>query len=121
MDAVEFLKEKERMHRTFNMRCKGCEIANRMEGNELCNDYIRRCPEEAVAIVERWAKKHPLKTRQSEFLKMHPDAHVFQGTLAINPCQIEVSRLNTEECHTYADNEAGCLACRDKYWNEEIE
>lgn len=123
MDAVEFLKEKSRMCNAFNL-CDGGgykEACKLYKEGLTCADYTNDYPEKAVEIVERWAKEHPRKTRQSEFLKMHPDAHVFQGTLAINPCQIEVSRLNTEECHTYADNEAGCLACRDKYWNEEVE
>ena len=122
MDAVEFLKEQYRMCKALRSHCEECGLSYTNNKTDLvCADFIQRHPEEAVAIVEKWAKEHPLKTRQSEFLKMFLDARVFQGTLAINPCQIEVSRLNTEECHTYSDNEAGCLACRKKYWNEEVE
>lgn len=127
MNAVEFLKENDRMCKTFDS-CSGkdggemCELYVKSNEKGLsCADYATTYPEEAVKIIEKWAKEHPKKTRQSEFLKMFPDARVFQGTLAINPCQIEVSRLNTEECHTYEDNKAGCLACRNKYWNEVIE
>lgn len=43
MDAVEFIVTRDRMCKSFNNRCRGCEIANRMDGNESCNDYIKRC------------------------------------------------------------------------------
>lgn len=120
MDAVEFIK-------TFKRFCLSEKQKNRPYDSLEEESYVAKDrllmygAEDMVEMMKEWAKEHPLKTRQSEFLKMFPDARVFQGTLAINPCQIEVSRLNTEECHTYSDNEAGCLACRDKYWNEEVE
>lgn len=44
------------------------------EVGELCSTYAQRYPAEAVEIVERWAKEHPAKTRQSEVLKMFPSA-----------------------------------------------
>lgn len=74
MDAVEFLKEKSRMCNTFNL-CDGggyketCELYK--EGL-TCADYTNDYPEKAVEIVERWAKEHPKKTRQSKFLKVFP-------------------------------------------------
>lgn len=121
MDAVSFLTAMNRMCEFFYARCARCGLSgvNNRTG-ESCDIFCKKYPEEAVAIVEKWSKEHPVKTRQSEFLKMFPDARVVQGTLGINPCQIEYSRLNTEECHTHMDNEAGCLACREEYWNAEV-
>lgn len=105
------------------MRCDGCEIANHIEGNESCNDYIKRLPDEAVAIVEQWAKENPKKTRQSEFLKLFPDARLFDGVLAIDPCKINSSRFDSKECRTYSDEFGvlSCDKCREQFWNEEVE
>lgn len=125
MDAVEFLKEKSRMCNTFNL-CDGggyketCELYK--EGL-TCADYTNDYPEKAVEIVERWAKEHPRKTRQSEFLKMFPDARLFDGVLAIDPCKINSLRFDSKECRSYID-EFGCLSCdkcREQFWLEEVE
>ena len=62
MEAVEFFEERDRMCDWFNGDCAGCEIFNSMKGL-VCRAYIFQHPEEAVAIVERWSKAHPKKTR----------------------------------------------------------
>lgn len=128
MDAVEFLKEKDRMCRTilfvggFVGRCDECEIGKRRASGQTCDKYIVKHPEEAVAIVEQWAKEHPRKTRQSEFLKMFPEARLFNGVLAIDTCKIDSSRFNTEECHMYDEfGTLGCDKCREQFWHEEVE
>lgn len=118
MDAVEFFREKERMCRTFNMRCKGCEIANRMDGNESCNDYIKRCPAEAVAIVEKWSKEHPRKTRQSALLKIFPNARRWDNFIDLCPQMIE--KFDCPQKHGM-DNWKSCAKCKGQYWNEEVE
>lgn len=71
MDAVEFLRTAYRMCDTYS-ECDSCPAA--------CNSCFvnpidrRRNPDGVVAAVENWAKDHPVKTRQSEFLKMFPNA-----------------------------------------------
>ena len=122
MDAVKFLKEQYRMCEALNSHCKECGLSYvNNKTDHVCGDFIKKHPEEAVAIVEKWGKEHPIKTRQSEFLKMFPDAQIFKEILTINPCAIDSSRFCTEECHAYDDNNAGCFECRKKYWTEEIE
>ena len=128
MDAIEFLKENNRMCKTFDS-CSGrdggaiCELyAKSNEKGLSCADYANDYPEEAVEIVERWTKNHPKKTRQSEFLKLFPEAPIFEGVLEIKPCKLVGSKLNTEECHSYDEfGLSGCYECRKKYWNEEVE
>ena len=120
MDAVEFIVTRDRMCRSFNNRCRGCEIANRMDGNESCNDYIKRCPAEAVEIVERWTKEHPLKTRQSEFLKMFPRASMTaDGIIAFCPDSMD----SGFECprKTRDNIDPICGECRREYWLEEVD
>ena len=130
MDAVEFLKESSRMCEAFNDNCKNKDGNNfycglRCEANkngESCDEYIRNHPDKGVAIVEKWAKEHPRKTRQSEFLKMFPEATIFEGVLKIEPCELVSSKLNTEECHSYDEfGLSGCYECRKNYWLEEVE
>ena len=74
MDAVNFIVTRDRMCRSFNGRCAGCEVNERMGADDICVDYTVQHPQEVVEIVERWAKDHPRKTRQSELLKMFPRA-----------------------------------------------
>lgn len=130
MDAVEFLKEKNRMCNSFNDCCKDkesktffCEIHTKLnETRETCAEYCNNHPEETVAIVEKWSKEHPRKTRQSEFLRMFPKARLFNGVLTIDSCKIDSSKFNTEECHMYDEfGTLGCDECRKQFWNEEVE
>lgn len=120
MDAVDFIVTRDRMCKSFNNRCRGCEIANRMDGNESCNDYIKRCPAEAVAIVEKWSKEHPRKTRRSEFLKLFPTAKVDIDNIPVI-CPKDVC-VRFRCCVNPDERACGqCRDCRKKYWLEEVE
>lgn len=120
MDAVKFIRGRDRMCRTFNMRCRGCEIADRMEGNESCNDYIKRCPTEAVEIVEKWSKEHPRKTRQNEFLKLFPRVSMTaDSVIAFCPESMDSAFVCPIKERDNYDPECG--ECRKKYWLEEVE
>lgn len=121
MDAVEFLKESSRMCEAFNDSCKNKDGNNfccglRYEANkneESCDEYIKNHPDKAVAIVEKWAKEHPRKTRQSEFLKMFPRAKRGEdGLIVFCPKDFD-SKI---EC-----GHDPCGECRKKYWLEEVE
>ena len=85
MDAVEYLKTLSRM---CNCECCNCEFRERLSVFETCTSWRKTHPDEAVAIVEKWAKEHPVKTRQSEFLKHYPDAQIDSGCL--NACPMDV-------------------------------
>ena len=122
MDAVEFLKEKSRMCNTFNL-CDGggyketCELCK--EGL-TCADYTNDYPEKAVEIVERWAKEHPKKTRQSKFLKVFPRVSMTaDGIIAFCPDSMD----SEFECprKTRDNIDPICGECRRKYWLEEVE
>lgn len=124
MDAVKFLKEQYRMCEALKSHCEECGLSYiNNKTNLVCADFIKRHPEEAVAIVEKWTKDHPQKTRQSEFLKMFPDARLFDGVLAIDPCKINSSRFDSKECRTYSDEFGvlSCDKCRERFWNEEVD
>lgn len=113
MDAVEFLKTLSRM---CNCGCRKCEFEKRLSGFETCTVWRETHPEEAVAIAEKWAAAHPIKTRQSEFLKMFPGADIDKtdGCLNLNPCSIY--KKMRKECEGRK-----CSECRKAFWLAEVE
>lgn len=113
MDAVEFLKTLSRM---CNCGCRKCEFEKRLSGFETCTVWRKTHPEEAVAIAEKWAAAHPIKTRQSEFLKMFPGADIDKtdGCLNLNPCSIY--KKMRKECEGRK-----CSECRKAFWLAEVE
>ena len=125
MDAVEFMKESNRMCKAFNDNCKNkdgnnfyCGLRYEADKNgELCDAYIRNHPDKAVAIVEKWAKEHPRKTRQSELLKIFPNAlKDLNGMPRLCPQEVDLSF----PCPHIVKNNP-CANCRKNYWLEEVD
>ena len=120
MDAVDFLVTRDRMCKSFNGRCNGCEVNEHMGVDDMCIYYTMQHPQEVVEIVERWAKEHPRKTRQSEFLKMFPRASMTaDGIIAFCPDSMD----SEFECprKTRDNIDPICGECRREYWLEEVE
>lgn len=109
MDAVDFVKEWKRACKSFG-GCASCTIQCGLFPRELT-------PEEVVKTIEDWTKGNPSKTRQSEFLKLFPNARMTNGALKIFPCAIDSSY----EEHTGECVGKDCGQCRKEYWLEEIE
>lgn len=116
MDAVEFVKVIGRLCKAQE-DCRYCPLqgtACDASSNTImeCDDLER--VQKTVKICEQWAKDHPVKTRQSEFLKLFPNAVIDEddGILGIRPCDIDESIGCT--------NEKGCDGCRRKYWLAEV-
>lgn len=100
MDAVKFLKEKERMCREHD--CFDCPLGKKNNERGLgCPALENQYPETAIAIVEQWSREHPIKTRQSEFLKMFPNADVVCSILDVKPCEID-KYLKLTICKRYS-------------------
>lgn len=117
MDAVEYLKTLCRMCHCEFLKC---EFGKARSGFETCPVWQRTHPKEAVEIAEKWAKEHPAKTRQSEFLKHYPEAELAQdGILLICPTSISAAyREKDESCDSRSDT---CAECRRKFWLAEVE
>lgn len=112
MDAVKFVKTLGRM---CNAECIKCEFWKRRGKWESCNSWQKNHPEEAVAIAEKWAKDHPIKTRQSEFLKHYPGARILvHGCL--NACPMDVFSDTGINC-----NAQPCFECKKAFWLAEVE
>lgn len=122
MDAVKYLKEYDRMCKSYGSTCKNCEIDKLRNGCEGCSSIVHAHPEKVVAIVEKWSAENPVKTRQSEFLKLFPNAEFnTDGILTIAPCLVDktfnMSAGSIEECCVKND----CIKCRKEYWLAEVE
>ena len=104
MDAIKFVKQLRRMNEQgvpknrFIYPCVGQETDS---------------PEEVVAEVEEWAKEHPAKTRQSEFLKHYPDAQIDSGCL--NACPMDIFGNMGINC-----NKQTCYECKKEFWLTEV-
>ena len=114
MDAVEFLKARSRM--CNDNVCEGdCPLFY------CCNDRIDDNMVELVSIVEQWAKEHPVKTRQSEFLKQWSDAEISDdGLPSIAPCQLNVLFIHGK-AQKDCEERGVCNKCRHDFWLKEIE
>lgn len=112
MDAVEYLKT---LNRMCHCECLKCEFGKARRGFETCPVWQRTHPKEAVEIAEKWAKEHPTKTRQSEFLKHYPDARItIDGFL--HACPMDVFSDEDINC-----NARTCHECRKAFWLAEVE
>lgn len=129
MEALEYEKARIRMCRTMILKEGGCEACPLYDGLK------HRCMISAAAVskpdedalkknidkVIKWAKDHPAKTRQSEFLKMFPNANIKTITASLSPCVLDREE-NPHRCakYGYLSISCRCIKCRDDYWNEEV-
>ena len=119
MDAVKYLKEGIRMCESAD-GCENCPMREEKNAVYPCKSSTisaeRRNPEKCVAIVEKWSAEHPVKTRQSEFLEMFPNAPLREnGSIAI--CPLDVDRY--AKCSEKQG--ARCPDCQKEYWFAEVE
>lgn len=111
MDAVECMKAVTRMLKSGTIDC----AIQKYISAQKKNDY-----EGMVEAAEQWAAKHPIKTRQSEFLKLFPGAEPMKdGVLAICPKAFSPEYKDKRglcKWH-YAD----CDNCCRQFWSAEVE
>lgn len=110
MDNIELIKTMQRMAKS--------------KGVNSYSVFVSTKPESLVKTVEGWSKAHPIKTRQSEFLKLYPatkfDEH---GSIDICPSLLVAEHRALEKkgsCIHYGDA-ISCRECRKNFWNEEVE
>ena len=115
MDTVEFLNEGTRMCNSYKA-CAGCPM---YPTDDCC--MVKMNLKQMIRIVEQWAKEHPVKTRQSEFLKQWPDAEMFEARY-LNICPALISKeYRSEETNECNQPEFSCGKCRRDFWLKEIE
>lgn len=121
MDAVEYLRAKTRMTSRIDsvvctISCNDCPLSSSNNKAAInCKSFESHYPEKAVAIIEKWAAEHRIKTRLSEILKLFPKAND-NAILAICP-----SRLDTSLTCRCIDDSKSCVECCKAFWLAEVE
>lgn len=91
------------------LTCSSCKYASKDAEEYPCSECSR-------GYTDRFELK-PKKTRQSEFLKLFPNASVtHSGLLGIKPCTFEGHSFIKQKCDSYAT----CLDCQKDYWFQEV-
>lgn len=115
MDAVEFLRARRKLC-DDNVCGESCPLFY------CCDDDSEDNRIRQVLAVEKWAKEHPVKTRQSEFLKIFPSAQIEDETVSICPAKLNVAPHATNMGRTciYVHDCAACRKCKRDFWLTEI-
>ena len=105
-----------RMCKHFDDDCQECPVFYKQTETGLsCEEFIRNYPDKANEIILKWCKEHPTKIRQSEFLKMFPNAVTNgKGRLSICPKNLD----GNYGCELKPN---ACGECMDNYWLAEAE
>lgn len=105
MNAVEFLDKVDRLSQIGSVGEKIRYTDYRTAGDNVG----------AVKFVKQWAVAHPIKTRQSEFLKHYPDARILAHG-CLNACPMDVFSDTGINC-----NAQPCHECKKAFWLAEVE
>lgn len=113
MDAVKFITTMSRI--CHDSSCATCALSPFC--SKTCRERTKDDVVKVEKIIEEWLRARPPVTRQSEFLKMYPDATVVHGTIDILPCKLD--KTLAEDCDGGHPRE--CVECKNAYWGKEVE
>lgn len=115
MDAVKFIRERNRMCKHFR-GCAKCPA----DGMICSTIWEMNDAERLVQIVEEWSAAHPVKTRQSVFLEQWPEAELdTNGAVAICPTILSRDYRSANKRCKHPDT--ACYDCRRDFWMQEVE
>ncbi len=128
MSEFNYFKEKRRMVESIggyldDMYCDGlcenCPLASHNRRYTMCCTILEmKHPEEAEAIVRKWAEEHPApqrKTRKDVLLEKFPNAKRYCASDTPSICAYSLGLVDEEE-HEKCYNTT-CAEC----WNKEVE
>lgn len=116
MDALEFLKERRRLCKSYK-GCKGCPFAK--NPCTISNFVSDEAYTKIIATVEQWSKEHPRKTRQDVFLEQYPEAKIDGGD-CLDLCPCAISATHRDEYGRCAIVDTKCFICRREFWMQKI-
>lgn len=118
MDAVKFFQTVKRLCK--NPGCEGCPVCKygmcMVMRMARLDDASDESIEETISKVEQWAKENPVKTRQSELLKLFPNTKINSGAIVFCP----INFLPEVEKNAYCEKHESCKECRKDYWLAEM-
>lgn len=120
MDAVEFLKQFGRLCGYYSVTsdCEKCPMLK----YDCCRD-TKNEDAACIAIIEQWAKAHPIKTRQSELLRLFPNTPCYpDGCIDMCPCEVGCLLMEDDDSVCAHDVDGvDCGKCKRDFWLEEID
>ena len=121
MDAIKFIKERDRMCKSYYDAEKGHCSDGCPAHDVQCTDLddLSTDAEELVTLVEEWSATHPCKTRQSVFLSHYPEAPIGEnGVLEVCPANVDANyRSEKGGC---VDIHKRCKDCFREFWPQEV-
>lgn len=116
MDAIKFLKERNRMCIT-NVSCYDCP-AHDLGCSNSCKFAMENwaSPEQQINLVKEWSAAHPLQTRQSVFMEQWPYVWLDGNrVISLSPCTL------SKEYRDMNCDLRDCAECRKEFWMKEVE
>lgn len=109
MDAVKFIKERNRMCDMES--CSSCHANFLNDCSCTTEDIVK-----LVEIVEQWSHDHPQKTIMQDFFEKFPNAPKHENGTPKFPCpsHLGYGNLKKKECEFFQGN---CSKC----WNRPLE
>lgn len=115
-----YFNEKQRMTKRYKyggcqIECTDCPLSslnNDATDKMTCREFETLCPEQAIAIVQRWSDEHPQKTYLTELLKIFPNTPLKDDGTPKGICLYELGATSLDNCEV--DN--ACAKC----WNQPI-
>ena len=113
MDAIEYLKTRTRMTNNCTINCDECLLHYKNNDKELyCNKLEEYYPNEAIKIVEKWSKEHPLISNVDKYKEVIKET--FGDDFEIEICGNKPYE-NIPDCRCCMMNCDECI----EFWNSE--
>lgn len=117
MDALQFIKEWDRMCNTIDasMGCKECVWGKQRSWIGTCQEDVYRDPEKAISVLQTWIANNPRKTILQDVLEKYPNTQLDNDIPRFCPHYLGYEKYKS-------DNPDLCIAseCR-KCWNRPLE
>lgn len=94
MDAIDFVKERNRICKFYDGCHNGCPL---MKFQCASLTLIELNLEEFISTIEEWSKEHPVKTMLQKFKEDHPNAPVNDFGCPL-PCPYDLGYTKTCGC-----------------------
>ena len=113
MDALEYFKIKNRMTKNCRIDCDECLLGSKYNGRNInCFPLESFYSDEAIKIVEKWEKEHPIITNAEKYEQM-------MKNLLGDDFDIEICPTKSHDVPSCAcEKMNNCNDC-EKFWNSE--
>lgn len=117
MNALEMLKEKNRLTKKCTILCSDCRLGPSWNEIECeCLALERDYPEIYVSILKTWSEEYPKRTYLSRLLEIFPDARRDTDNLP-RFCPTDLWAMKINKCDGDFSDSTLCEAC----WNQNYE